>query len=172
MKTLLLLLTVLLSLRAEAKPDLLIYGATPGGIAAAVSAAKQGRDVLIVEPTDRIGGMLTSGLSYSDFRTLHRNQRHGLATGEEQLARNHGRAIGEPARVRIGIPTVSLILLGELGGSTFTNALRIRAISPQWRHAGDPPTSREASGKLHVAVEIGHRDGDAYLGKIKGRVDS
>ncbi len=50
--------------------DVLVYGATPGGIAAAVSAAKGGKQVLLVEPTDRIGGLLTCGLSNTDFRSF------------------------------------------------------------------------------------------------------
>ena len=48
----------------------LIYGATPGGIAAAVAAAKDGQSVVLVEPTTRIGGLVTSGLSHTDFRTF------------------------------------------------------------------------------------------------------
>jgi hypothetical protein len=54
----------------EVRIDVVVYGATPAGIAAAVSAAKDGQTVLLVEPTDRIGGMLTSGLSWTDARTL------------------------------------------------------------------------------------------------------
>lgn len=50
--------------------DLLIYGATPAGIAAAWSAADDGLRVLLAEPTARIGGMVTSGLSHTDFRTF------------------------------------------------------------------------------------------------------
>ncbi|MCR9116264.1 MAG: FAD-dependent oxidoreductase [bacterium] len=52
------------------RSDVLIYGATPSGIAAAVSAAKGKRSVILVEPTNRIGGMMTSGLSYTDFRSF------------------------------------------------------------------------------------------------------
>ena len=52
------------------KTDVVIYSATPGGIAAAISTAKHGHDVLLIEPTSRIGGLLTSGLSYSDFRSF------------------------------------------------------------------------------------------------------
>jgi len=55
---------------AEETVDLLVYGATPGGIAAAVAGARGGRSVVLVEPTARIGGMVTNGLSYSDFRTF------------------------------------------------------------------------------------------------------
>ncbi|MGE3780877.1 MAG: FAD-dependent oxidoreductase, partial [Pirellulaceae bacterium] len=55
--------------RAE-NVDVVVYGATPGGIAAAMSAATGGARVALVEPTPRIGGLITSGLSHSDFRTL------------------------------------------------------------------------------------------------------
>jgi hypothetical protein len=50
--------------------DLLVYGATPGGIAAALAAADEGDTVLLVEPTSRIGGLVTNGLSHTDFRTF------------------------------------------------------------------------------------------------------
>ncbi len=52
------------------EPDVLIYGATPAGIAAAISAAKAECRVLLVEPTARIGGLATSGLSHSDFHSF------------------------------------------------------------------------------------------------------
>lgn len=54
----------------ESKCDVLVYGATPAGIAAAVASAKGGQQVLLIEPTNRIGGMLTCGLSYADFRSF------------------------------------------------------------------------------------------------------
>lgn len=50
--------------------DVLIYGATPGGIAAAISSAKSGSSVLLVEPTSEIGGLVTSGLSHTDFHSF------------------------------------------------------------------------------------------------------
>lgn len=50
--------------------DVIIYGATPAGIAAALSAAGDGEKVLLVERGDRIGGMMTNGLSHTDFRTF------------------------------------------------------------------------------------------------------
>lgn len=53
-----------------ASPDVLVYGATPGGIAAALAAAKSGSSVLLIEPTARIGGLTTSGLSHTDFHSL------------------------------------------------------------------------------------------------------
>lgn len=66
-----LLLIACACLRAQAQPtDVLIYGATPGGIASAVAAAKGGQTVTLVEPTARIGGLVTSGLSHSDFHSF------------------------------------------------------------------------------------------------------
>ncbi|MDB4679578.1 FAD-dependent oxidoreductase [Planctomycetaceae bacterium] len=50
--------------------DVLIYGATPAGIAAAVTAGRHEHRVLLVEPTSRIGGLMTNGLSHPDFRTF------------------------------------------------------------------------------------------------------
>jgi hypothetical protein len=50
--------------------DVLVYGATPGGIAAALAAGASGRTVILVEPTARIGGLVTSGLSHSDFHSF------------------------------------------------------------------------------------------------------
>lgn len=57
------------SLRAAEPVDVLVYGATPGGIAAALGAADAGRSVLLVEPTAQLGGLTTSGLSHTDFHS-------------------------------------------------------------------------------------------------------
>lgn len=63
------------SVFAEPRPgdlpqyDVCVYGATPGGIAAALSAAKQHQLVILLEPTARIGGLVTSGLSHTDFHS-------------------------------------------------------------------------------------------------------
>ena len=67
-----LLLSLLLALspiRAE-EYGVLIYGATPGGIAAALAAAEDGESVLLVEPTGQVGGLMTNGLTHADFRTF------------------------------------------------------------------------------------------------------
>ena len=56
--------------RESSSVDVAIYGATPTGIAAALSAAEGDRSVLLIEPTGRIGGMTTHGLSHSDFHSF------------------------------------------------------------------------------------------------------
>ncbi|MGZ3332787.1 MAG: FAD-dependent oxidoreductase, partial [Gemmatimonadaceae bacterium] len=46
--------------------DVVIYGGTAGGVIAAVSAARLGLTVALLEPTNHIGGMVTGGLSATD----------------------------------------------------------------------------------------------------------
>lgn len=46
--------------------DLVVYGATPAGLAAAVQMRRLGGSVLVLEPSRHVGGMTTSGLGASD----------------------------------------------------------------------------------------------------------
>src|SRR5688572_7792832 len=46
--------------------DICVYGGTSSGIAAAVAAARDGRSVVLVEPTQFVGGMSASGISLID----------------------------------------------------------------------------------------------------------
>ncbi len=59
-----------LSAAADISTTVLVYGGTPAGIAAAVAAAKAGQSVVLVEPSRQVGGMMTNGLSYTDFRSF------------------------------------------------------------------------------------------------------
>jgi hypothetical protein len=52
---------------AREKTDVAIYGATPGGIAAAVAAAHLGQSVLLCEYEDHIGGIVSNGLTNADI---------------------------------------------------------------------------------------------------------
>ena len=71
LRTVFLILLASVSAFAEAgeptTSDVVIYGATPAGIAAALTAAEGECSVLLIEPTARIGGMTTHGLSHSDL---------------------------------------------------------------------------------------------------------
>lgn len=46
--------------------DVLVYGSTPGGVTAAVEAARQGLRVILACPQKHLGGMAASGLSTTD----------------------------------------------------------------------------------------------------------
>jgi len=47
--------------------DIVVYGATPGGILAAVTAARAGAEVVLIEPTAHVGGLMTNGLGHTDI---------------------------------------------------------------------------------------------------------
>jgi hypothetical protein len=47
--------------------DVAVYGATPGGIGAALGAARRGLRTLLAEPTGHFGGLMTSGLGRTDI---------------------------------------------------------------------------------------------------------
>ena len=47
--------------------DVVVYGATAGGVITAIAAANEGASVLLLEPGQHVGGMLTGGLSHTDF---------------------------------------------------------------------------------------------------------
>lgn len=67
MKTLIFALLFAPFASMTAAQDIVIYGATPGGIATAVTAARLGRSVTLVEYHRHIGGMSASGLGASDI---------------------------------------------------------------------------------------------------------
>lgn len=47
--------------------DLVVYGATPGGITAAIQAERMGKSAIIVNPDVHIGGCTTGGLTWTDY---------------------------------------------------------------------------------------------------------
>jgi hypothetical protein len=53
--------------------DLVVYGGTPGGVACAVRAAREGLTVLLVNHNDHLGGMFVNGLGTMD--TLYNGAR-------------------------------------------------------------------------------------------------
>jgi hypothetical protein len=47
--------------------DIVVYGGTSGGITAAIQAAKMGKKVALVSPTEHLGGLTSSGLGWTDL---------------------------------------------------------------------------------------------------------
>lgn len=100
--------------------DVLVYGATPGGIAAAVAAAQAGHRVTLVEPTARIGGLVTNGLSYADFRSFESLTGFFLAFSRRVEADYRTRYGAESAQVKAsfrgthGEPSVNLRVFEQM----------------------------------------------------------
>ena len=56
---------------AAADADLVIYGGTSAGVAAAVQARREGLQVVLIEPSAHLGGLTTGGLGATDIGNKH-----------------------------------------------------------------------------------------------------
>lgn len=63
---------------SDTKVDVLVYGATPAGVCAAIGAAREGTSVALVEPTSHIGGVNSGGLCFSDSNQMVREALRGI----------------------------------------------------------------------------------------------
>lgn len=60
-------LSVTVLAQRQQSVDVIVYGGTSGGVMSAIAAAGEGTSVMLVEPGRHLGGMLTGGLSNTDF---------------------------------------------------------------------------------------------------------
>lgn len=51
--------------------DIVIYGGTSAGITSAIQASRMGKSVIIIEPSNRLGGLTTGGLGQTDIGNKH-----------------------------------------------------------------------------------------------------
>jgi hypothetical protein len=64
---LLFLVTATMVRAATASYDVVIYGGTSGGVAAAIQTARMGKTAVLIEPTQFLGGLTTGGLGATDI---------------------------------------------------------------------------------------------------------
>jgi arylsulfatase A-like enzyme len=89
------------------KADVAVYGGTPGGVAAAVQAARMGCDVVLVSFNRHVGGMTSGGLTATDI---------GVKDSIGGIAREVYARIGKPSGFRPSeAEAVFLTLLQEAG---------------------------------------------------------
>lgn len=82
---------------ASPQADLCIYGGTPGGIAMAVRAAREGLNVVLVNHNGHLGGILSNGLGVWD--TLWEGKRAPIYDEARQAVLDHYRTTyGEDSR--------------------------------------------------------------------------
>ncbi len=75
-------LSTLMAQAAETSPfdyDVIVYSGVPCGIAAAVAAARAGASVLLIEPTQHVGGLNTSGINTAESEHMLKWTIGGLA---------------------------------------------------------------------------------------------
>lgn len=73
--------------------DVVVVGATPAGVAAAVNAAQAGATVALLEETTHIGGLTSGGMSNTDFKSFESVQgawREFMRRVERHYVREYG----------------------------------------------------------------------------------
>ncbi len=71
--------------------DVVVYGGTPCGIAAAVAAAREGAKVTLLEPTKHLGGLSTSGINTAESEHMLKWTIGGFALEfYERLGKEYG----------------------------------------------------------------------------------
>ncbi|MDB6073043.1 MAG: dependent oxidoreductase, partial [Verrucomicrobiaceae bacterium] len=76
---------------AAAEPDVLVYSGVPCGIASAIAAAREGANVLLVEPNRHIGGLSTSGINTAETEHMLKWTIGGIAIEfYERLGKEYG----------------------------------------------------------------------------------
>jgi hypothetical protein len=160
----------ILAMPAKAAPkaetfraDVCIYEATPGGIAMAVRAAREGMSVVLVNHNDHLGGILSSGLGVWD--TLWEGKRSPIYDEARQAIFDHYRTTyGEDsAQYRDALPGKSGHTNGKFEPKVAERILtalvakepRIRVIRQR------VPQSVKRDGALIQSVTFASLNGDA-----------
>ncbi len=53
--------------RGPLQADVVVYGATSSGLAAAIQVSRMGKSVIVIDPGTHVGGLTTGGLSWTDI---------------------------------------------------------------------------------------------------------
>ena len=112
--------------------DVVVIGASSAGVGAAIGAARQGAQVLLTEPTGRVGGMLTNGVTTDMMRQdassglfdEHRRLVRDLYRGHPDAAVSLDGFVAEPdvalaaLRTLLDHPNIDLMTRARFGGAT------------------------------------------------------
>ncbi len=96
--------------------DLIIYGATAGGVMAALAAARHGLRVALLEPGQHVGGMVAGGLGCTDMD----RQAHVIGGLAREFFERTGRHYGQPLAWTFEPHVAERILVDWLGEAGVT----------------------------------------------------
>lgn len=156
------------SLAASAGTDLVVYGCTPAGLTAAITAKSRGRSVTLLCRDRHVGGMTTNGLGWADTgnhaaiggmaRRFYREVKaHYEAVGFEGVATSQSKTEGEEDAMWVFEPHVAEAI--------YMRWLRQAGIEPVFeaRLRLDPGAIRKRDASI-ATIEM--LDGTRYAGRM------
>ena len=141
---------------AVKQTDVAVIGGTPAGVAAAIAAAREGLDVVLVEPSRHLGGLMTSGLGATDIRpneSVGGIFRRFVGLVREHYSTTYGEDSAQVRDCNDGYrfePSVAERLLEELVGSQ-----ERLEVWRGWRLAWEGGASMPEGGRWLVHTEPG-----------------
>jgi len=134
--------------------DILVYGGTPGGITAAIAASRGGASVILVESTQHLGGMSTSGLNRDEAEHMARDETFGglAVLFFDTAAKRSGANLKRKARVwHSGIAEqVFLEMLNEAGVEIVYGQAVLSVEKDQARIVSIKTTSASFSARVFI----------------------
>ena len=129
--------------------DVVVYGDSAAGVAAAIQAKRQGLDVVLVNSTDFLGGMTCSGLSASDI--FHRDAVGGVARElYGRIGRHYGKAYVDYFEPHVAQAAMDG-MVKDAGVKVFLNEQLDRSAGGVSKDGTQLKSFRTLSGKVFVA---------------------
>lgn len=158
--------------------DVLVIGGTPGGIAAAIGAARAGARVMLMEPGASLGGVITTAwlttfdmnigeegehLTRGVFLEIYRHL--GVSFDPDEAARAFGRAAVSEPGVRV-VTHAALMRLnmegGRIAAAEFRDRLWRRTIVVRAKQVIDATDDGDVAAAAGATFDVGR---PAYLGR-------
>jgi hypothetical protein len=131
-----------------ARYDVVVYGATAGGVMAAVAAANERATVALLEPGRHVGGMVSGGLGWTDMD----RQEHLIGGFAREFFERVGRHYGEPNAWRFEPKVAERVLRDWL------QELKVRVLFDHRLHS----VRKEGSGVASLRTE----NGAEFVGRV------
>jgi hypothetical protein len=143
--------------QAHAQPqsrtfDVVVYGGTAGGVMTAVSAARAGAKVALLEPRDHLGGMVSGGLGLTDH-------------GKKEVVGGFAREFYERAGKKYGVP-LQWYLEPHVAEEIFKDLVKEAGVEVFYRHRlrEQNGVAKDAAQTRVTAIET--ENGATFLAKI------
>jgi hypothetical protein len=139
--------------------DVVIYGATASGVIAAVTAAREGKSVVLLDPARHVGGMVTGGLGATD--TGKRTAIGGYPREFFDRIREHYAKTYGPTSPQLKASSDGFHFEPHVAAVTFAAMLREAKVEPRL----DQPLATVVKDGARI-VALRTAGGDEFAGKV------